>query len=79
MAVTAAASSHPERADQARLSGAVVYDLLLLHGTPVERAEPLPAGVAEGDSVWISDEEWTVASVRERERGAPLLVCVRGL
>jgi hypothetical protein len=56
----------------------MVYDLLLLHGTAVERAEPLPAGVAEGDSVWISDEEWTVAAVREGSDGTQL-VCVRGL
>jgi len=77
--VTAAPPSHPEHAERACPSDAVVYDLLLLHGTPVERAEPLPAGVAEGDSVWVSDEEWTVAAVREREHGTPLLVCVRGL
>jgi hypothetical protein len=56
----------------------MVYDLLLLHGTAVERTEPLPRGLAEGDSVWISDEEWTVAAVRESE-GATRLVCVRGL
>ncbi|HXH98024.1 MAG TPA: hypothetical protein VNH40_12520 [Gaiellaceae bacterium] len=56
----------------------MVYDLLLLHGTAVERAEPLPTGVAEGDSVWVSDEEWTVAAVRESADGTQL-VCVRGL
>lgn len=56
----------------------MVYDLLLLHGTAMERTEPLPAGVSEGDSVWVSDEEWTVAAVRE-SAGGTQLVCVRGL
>jgi hypothetical protein len=54
------------------------YDLLLLHGTAVERTEQLPPGLAEGDSVWVSDEEWTVAAVRE-SAGGTQLVCVRGL
>jgi hypothetical protein len=78
VAVTAAALSRSGEPAREHASEAVVYDLLLLHGTAVERAEPLPAGVAEGDSVWVSDEEWTVAAVRESEHGTQL-VCVRGL
>jgi hypothetical protein len=56
----------------------MVYDLLLLHGTVVKRTDSLPTGLAEGDSVWVSDEEWTVAAVRESVDGTQL-VCVRGL
>lgn len=78
MAVTAAAVSRSGEPGSECASDAVVYDLLLLHGTAVERLELLPAGVAEGDSVWVSDEEWTVAAVRENAHGTQL-VCVRGL
>jgi hypothetical protein len=56
----------------------VLYDLLLLHGTPVRRAERLPPGVGEGDSVSVEGEEWTVAAVREGGR-RPQLVCIRDL
>jgi hypothetical protein len=76
--VTAAAVPRSDESGREHAPDAVLYDLLLLHGTAVERAEPLPAGVAEGDSVWISDEEWTVAAVRESQHGTQL-VCVRGL
>jgi len=54
------------------------YDLLLLHGTPVEMSETLPEGIDEGEPVEVRGEEWTVAAVRERPQG-PQLVCVRGL
>lgn len=72
MAVAAAATSRPHE------SRSVVYDLLLLHGIPVEVAQPLQAGVGEGDSVFVSGEEWTVAAVRQGEHRTQL-VCVRGL
>jgi hypothetical protein len=78
VAVTAAAVSRSEEPAAAHAPAAVVYDVLLLHGTAVERAESLPAGLAEGDSVWLSDEEWTVAAVREGDEKTQL-VCVRGL
>jgi hypothetical protein len=76
--VTAAAASRSEAPETAGAAPAVVYDLLLLHGTVTQRSESLPPGVVEGDSVWVSDEEWTVAAVREGEEKTQL-VCVRGL
>jgi hypothetical protein len=57
---------------------AVLYDLLLLHGEAVRRAERLPAGLCEGDSVSVAGAEWTVAAVREGSR-RPELVCIRDL
>ena len=56
----------------------VLYDLLLLHGEAVRRAEHLPVGLHEGDSVSLAGEEWTVAAIRERGR-RPELVCIRDL
>jgi hypothetical protein len=76
--VTAAAASRSGEPGAATAPDAVVYDLLLLHGTAVQRAAALPSGVSEGDSVWVSDQEWTVAAVREGDEKTQL-VCVRGL
>jgi hypothetical protein len=57
---------------------AILYDVLLLHGTPVRRAERLPASLGEGDSVFVAGEEWTVAAVRDGS-ARPQLICLRGL
>jgi hypothetical protein len=59
-------------------AGVVLYDLLLLHGTAVTRTEQLPAGLGEGDSVFVGGEEWTVAAVRDGGH-QPQLVCIRDL
>jgi hypothetical protein len=56
----------------------VLYDLLLLHGEAVRRAERLPTGLGEGDSVSVAGEDWTVAAVRDGGR-RPELVCIRDL
>jgi len=77
VAVTAAATTptlDPERTSPAQ----VEYELLLLHGIPVGLVQALPAGVEEGDAVFVRGEEWTVAAVRDGA-GRPRLVCIRGL
>lgn len=57
----------------------VRYDLLLLHGEPVEVTETLPAGLDEGAPVEVRGQEWTVAAIRRDRPDRPQLVCLRGL
>lgn len=71
MAVAAAATASLD-------TTVVVYDLLLLHGEAVRRAERLPAGLGEGDSVSLAGQEWTVAAVRGAD-DRPELICIRDL
>ena len=57
----------------------VRYDLLLLHGEPVEVTESLPAEIDEGAPVEVRGQEWTVAAIRRDRPDRPQLVCLRGL
>jgi hypothetical protein len=54
----------------------VVYEIVLLAGTPLRRMLRLPVEVAEGASIEVDGEEWTVADVRSHEGASSELICI---
>ncbi len=54
----------------------VVYDVLLLAGSPRQVTVTLGPDVAEGSQVEVDGEEWTVADVRADDGVRPRLICI---
>jgi hypothetical protein len=54
----------------------VVYDVVLLAGSPRRYTVRLAPDLAEGSVIEVDGEQWTVADVRAVEGVPPLLICI---
>ena len=54
----------------------VVYDVVLLAGSPRRYTLSLAADVAEGSLITVEGEDWTVADVRLVEGCPSQLICI---
>lgn len=54
----------------------VVYDVVLLAGSPLRHTLRLDADVTEGSVIDVSGEQWTVADVRLVAGSPPRLICI---
>ena len=53
-----------------------VYDVVLLAGSPRRYTLKLAPDLAEGSSIDVDGEQWTVADVRTAEGALPQLICI---
>lgn len=67
--------SHLAVADLAR-DERVVYDVVLLAGSPRRYTLSLAPGLAEGYVIDVDGGQWAVADVRPVEGAAPQLICI---
>jgi hypothetical protein len=64
-----------DRADDKR----VVYDVVLLAGSPRRYTLKLAPDLAEGSMIEVDGEQWTVADVRAAKGVPPQLICIYAL
>ena len=54
----------------------VVYDVVLLAGSPRRYTMELAADLTEGSAIEIDGERWTIADVRSPDGASPQLICI---
>ncbi len=54
----------------------VVYDVVLLAGSPRRYTMELAADLIEGSAIELDGERWTVADVRNPDGAPPQLICI---
>jgi hypothetical protein len=54
----------------------VVYDVVLLAGSPRRYTLALAAELDEGSTITLDNEEWTVADVRTTDGAPTQLICI---
>jgi hypothetical protein len=54
----------------------VVYDVVLLAGSPRRYTMELAADLGEGSTIDLDGERWTIADVRNPDGAPPQLICI---
>ena len=54
----------------------VVYDVVLLAGSPRRYTMELAADLTEGAAIDVDGERWTIADVRNPDGAPPQLICI---
>ena len=54
----------------------VVYDVVLLAGSPRRYTLRLAPDLAQGSVIEVDGEQWTVADVRHPDDAPPQLICI---
>jgi hypothetical protein len=53
-----------------------MYDVVLLAGSPRRSTLALDPDLAEGSTIEVDGEQWTIADVRVAENAPPQLICI---